>query len=113
MMKLVSAAALTMGLASGAAFAEVPALSTNYLAMNLSQDECFERAKQVMQKAGHNRIERIGQSVFADSPDDQYQLVIRCVAAHQIAFFVAAGREPGPAEKLADRLNALFRDSSR
>ena len=111
-MKLVSVVALTIWFASAAAFAEVPSLSTNHFTISLSQADCIARAEQVMRKAGHNRIEHIGQSVFADTADDQYQLVIRCVSDNRIAFFVAAGRLPDVAQKLAERLNALFRDTS-
>jgi len=60
--------------------------------MNLSQADCLARAERVMRNAGLLRVERVGQSIFADSTDQQNQVTIRCVADRQMVFFVAAGR---------------------
>src|SRR5262245_13402692 len=111
-MKPLCAAVLVTGLASSAVVAQSPALPTDWIEMDWSQDECLGRAEQVMRNAGLIRVERVSRSVFGDTPDYQNQLAIRCVSERQMAFFVGAGRE-GKAnitDGWIDRLVKSFQD---
>lgn len=92
-MKRIWAVALAMSLASGAAFSQSPALTTDWVPMSLSQDDCLARAERVVRNIPLIRIERVRNSVFADTADKQNQVVIRCVSDKQMAIFVAAGRQ--------------------
>jgi hypothetical protein len=112
-MKHLCLAALLTGLASSAVLAQSPALTTDWIEMGWSQDECLRRAEQVMRNAGLIRVERVSRSVFGDTPDYQNQLAIRCVSDKQMAFFVGAGRE-GKADITdgwIDRLVKSFQES--
>ncbi len=71
--------------------AQMPAISTNWVEVSVTQEQCFSIADSVLRKTGHVRIERVGASTFGDTPDRQSQVVIRCEASKKIAFVVVAG----------------------
>lgn len=106
-MKLkTSAAALALGLAmTGSALAqksEQPAISSAWGNMRVSQDECFSRAQRVFERLRYTRIERVGNSVFADFKDSQF--AFRCVSEREL-FYVYGG---GPdSERLDKQINEL------
>jgi hypothetical protein len=112
-MQRLCVAALVAGLASSAGFAQSPALTTDWITTTLSQEDCLGRAERVMRNAGLIRVERVGQSVFADTPDYQNQLAIRCFSEKQMAIFVGAGREgkASVTDGWTARLRTSFRDT--
>jgi hypothetical protein len=107
-MRRLCAAALITALTSVPALAQAPALTTDWTPISLSQEECLYRAEAVMRQAGFQRIERIGQSIFADSDTRGDQITIRCIADRGIAFFVAAGG--GGNDEVTRRLVAMVFD---
>jgi len=110
-MKRVLVTALAVSLASGAAFSQIPALSTNWVDMNLSQADCLAHAERIMRNAGLRRVERVQQSVFADTADGQNQVAIRCASDRRIAFFAAAGPRESATDALVTMLASSFRES--
>jgi hypothetical protein len=112
-MKKACMALLTVGLVSSPAFSQSPVLNQDWTRMSLPQEECLKLAENVMRKARLNRIERVGSSVFGDTPNYQHQLAVRCVAEAQVAFFAAAGRESKDAkgtEYWLERITKSFKD---
>jgi len=111
-MKFLWVAALATSLASAPAFSQSPTLTTDWTAMSMSQADCLARAEWAMRNTGMVRIERVGNSVFADSADQRNQLTIRCVADRQMAYVVAAGNHSDPriTDSLTSTLLRAFRD---
>jgi hypothetical protein len=105
-MKILVQTTFAACLVSSTALAQVPALSTSWANMTISQEDCLDRAEQALRQHAFRRIERIRESVFGDTKDGRSQAVIRCAPDKQIAFFAMAGphdREP----ELTKLINAL------
>jgi hypothetical protein len=93
----------------GTARATVPAISTAWAGkLEMSQEECVAKAKRTLQRLGLRRVEQIGQSTFGDTRDDRHQVVIRCVMAHEFAYFVVAGGSSSSAEEWVDKIKQAF-----
>jgi hypothetical protein len=111
-MTRICAVGLAALFVSTTALAQSPALSNDWVPMNWSQGECLARAERITRNLGMVRVERVGNSIFADSSDYQNQIAIRCVADRQMAFFVAAGRQgdANVTDNLTRMLTRAFRE---
>ena len=75
-----------------------PALSTNWKATELAQDDCVARAETVAREAGlTTNLEKVGQSIFGESGD--YTAWVRCIADKGLVVFVVAGPKLEEARK--------------
>jgi hypothetical protein len=96
-----SAAAFAMAAAfAGSAEAQSlqPSISSAWDDMQLSQDECFARGRVTFERLRFSRIERVGNSVFADRGN--FQFAFRCVADKRMYYVYGGG--PGDQDKQLD-----------
>lgn len=75
-----------------------PAISSAWDSMQVSQNECFARARTAFERMNFTRIEAIGNSVFADRGD--FQFAFRCVSEKQMFYVYGGG--PGDQDKRLD-----------
>ncbi len=102
----VSIAACAVAIAiSGSAHGQSlqPSISSAWGDMRASQQQCFTRARAAFERLNFNRIEVIGNSVFADRGD--FQFAFRCVSDKQMFYVYGGG--PGDQDK---RLNNYITD---
>jgi hypothetical protein len=67
-----------------------PALTTNWTATTLRENECLERAERVVKDAGLTKnFEKVGQSVFGEVGD--YTAQVRCISEKEVVVFVIVG----------------------
>ncbi|HMN52247.1 MAG: hypothetical protein KF794_13225 [Xanthobacteraceae bacterium] len=89
------ALALITSLSGGvSAQSNAPAISSAWGDLDISQEQCFGRARQVMQSQNYTRIELVGNTTFGDKGD--YQIGIRCVSEKRM-YYVFGG---GPDDKV-------------
>jgi hypothetical protein len=107
-MKIKSAlAAFVLVLAAAtAAQAQQPAISSAWGSMRISDNECFALAQRVFERLRFTRIERVGNSVFADSGN--YQFAFRCVSEKGMFYVYGGGPDSRPLDRQIDELREEF-----
>lgn len=88
-----------VALGATAAQAQSPSISSAWESMNLSQDDCFARAKSTMDRLNYQRIERVGNTTFGDRGN--FQIGVRCVSEKQMYYVFGGG--PGDQDAQLDR----------
>jgi hypothetical protein len=96
---LFFAAVTALGTLAAQAQSQQPSISSAWEHMNLSQDECFNRAKATMERLRYRRIEKIGNTTFGDQGN--FQVGIRCVSEKQMYYVFGGG--PGDQDQQLDR----------
>lgn len=107
-----SAAALAVVVASATgAFAQSlqPAISSAWDDMEISQNECFDRGRSTFERLRFTRIEKVGNSVFADFGN--FQFAIRCVSDKRMYYVYGGG--PGDQDKRLDEIINDIKSSFR
>jgi hypothetical protein len=106
----VAALALVLATAGGAIAqkSEQPAISSAWGNMRISQDECFSRAERVFERLRYTRIEKVGNSIFADSGN--YQFAFRCVSEREMFYVYGGGPDSTRLDKSINELRQEFLD---
>lgn len=79
-----------------------PAVATRWQQVQVSQDECLDRAEDAIRRAGFRRLERTQQSRYGSL--DDYTAVIRCIVSNGLAVFIVSGPSRNRADQLAGAL---------
>ncbi len=88
------------------AMAEGPAISTKWLDLTQSQDDCLTKAEAAVTATGFEKIERTQQSRYGTA--DGYTGAIRCISEKAIVMFVVSGNDRGTAERASMELFKAF-----
>ncbi len=88
-------AAATLAGATVSATAAAPSMSSAWLSINVSQEECVRKGTAIVRRSGfERRFEVLANSaIYAERGD--YTALVRCAAEKGIVYFVVAGPD-GP-----------------
>lgn len=92
--------------AAAGAQAQQPAISSAWGNMRSSDSDCFSTAQRVFERLRFTRIERVGNSVFADSGN--YQFAFRCVSEKGMFYVYGGGPDSGPLDRQINELREEF-----
>jgi hypothetical protein len=81
-------------------------IATAWKNVSTDENQCINRAKTALSKAGFSAIEVVSQSVFGDYGD--YKGTIRCAPSERIAFFVVAGANADTAFRRVNDISESF-----
>lgn len=88
----------------------MPTISSAWDKIELSQDECLAHAEVLFKRKKLTRIERVGNTVFADRGNMQFG--IRCVAENKI-FYVFGGAPANDDRQLEPLIKEIRDDFNR
>jgi hypothetical protein len=88
------------------AHSQSPSISSVWDHTRLSQEQCLSTALATFERMKFTRIERIGNSVFADYR--AFQLAFRCVAEKQLYYVYGGG--PGDENRQLDKIVVDLKD---
>jgi hypothetical protein len=91
----MTAAALALAGSAAAAGAAAPSMSSAWLSIRVSQDECIQKGTAAARRHGFaSRLEVLANAaIYAERGD--YTVLVRCAAEKGLVYFVVAGPE-GP-----------------
>ena len=96
---LLVAGVAALGATAAQAQSQQPSISSAWEHTNLSQEDCFTRAKATMDRLNYQRIEKIGNTTFGDRGN--FQIGIRCVSEKQMYYVFGGG--PGDQDAQLDK----------
>ena len=96
---LFLAGAAFFGASAAQAQSQQPSISSAWENTQMSQEECFSRARSTMERLNYRRIEKIGNTTFGDQGD--FQIAVRCVSERQMYYIFGGG--PGDKDAQLDR----------
>ena len=79
-----------------------PAVATRWHNVSASQDECLQRAEDVIRRSGFARVERTQQSRYGSL--DDYTAAIRCITSNGLAIIIVSGPSRGQSDQMAGTL---------
>ena len=79
-----------------------PAVATRWHNVSVSQDECLQRAEDVIRRSGFSQVERTQQSRYGSL--DDYTAAIRCITSNGLAIFIVSGPSRGQSDQMAGAL---------
>lgn len=102
-------AAAIFGIATMSAQAAVagPAVTTEWIEVRISLDECKNRVGAAIRNAGIRDVDPKQYTVFAHAGD--FTLAVRCMPDQGVIFFIASGPRLKEADKLLDDVLAAFK----
>jgi hypothetical protein len=96
---LLVAGAVALSATAAQAQSQQPSISSAWEHTNLSQEDCFSRAKATMDRLNYQRVEKIGNTTFGDRGN--FQIGIRCVSEKQMYYVFGGG--PGDQDAQLDK----------
>lgn len=107
-------AALIAGIAAFSlalpATAQTPSMSSAWLAIKVSQDECVRIGTEAMKRSGLTRGFEVLSNASIYGEIDSYTGLVRCVAEKDIAYFVVAGPEAKECSRHMNAVRDFFRN---
>jgi hypothetical protein len=91
---------------AASAQSRIPSLSSSWGELEIAQDQCTRKARQVMEQFRYRRIELVGATTFGDRTD--YQIGIRCVADKRMYYIFGGGPDEPVIRRYIDELKAEF-----
>jgi hypothetical protein len=76
-----------------------PAVATRWQKVTVSQDECLQKAEDVIRRSGFGRLERTQQSRYGTL--DDYTAAIRCITSNGLAIFIVSGPSRTQSDQMA------------
>jgi hypothetical protein len=101
--------AAALALATSAAGAAAPSMSSAWLSTDLSQDECIRKGTAAAARHGFkNRVEVLGNAaIYAERGN--YTVLVRCAAEKGFVYFVVAGPEGPECNRHMSSIRDTFR----
>lgn len=91
MTRVFTAAAALLGCAVLPATAAAPSMSSSWVTIEITQDECVKQASAAVKRQGFGtNFEALGNSTIYGEHGN-YTVLVRCAADKKIVFFVVAG----------------------
>ena len=79
-----------------------PAVATRWQKVTVSQDECLQKAEDVIRRSGFGKLERTQQSRYGTL--DNYTAAIRCITSNGLAIFIVSGPSRTQSDQMAGAL---------
>jgi hypothetical protein len=76
-----------------------PAVATRWQKVAVTQDECLQKAEDVIRHSGFGRLERTQQSRYGSL--DDYTAAIRCITSNGLAIFIVSGPSRTQSDQMA------------
>ena len=79
-----------------------PAVATRWQKVAGSQDECLQKAEDVIRRSGFGKLERTQQSRYGTL--DDYTAAIRCITSNRLVIIIVSGPSRGQSDQMAGAL---------